>query len=258
MNTYKLVVSYNGTRYSGWQIQPKPEKTVQGEINQALEILSKSKDIKTMGSGRTDTGVHAWGQMVKVTLPIFIPADSLMKGLNTMLPADIRVVRSETCHESFHPTKDAKSKEYRYIMFEGDNLPPFWEGRATLVKPGVDWKLVRETLNYFVGEKDFVNFSTKGTPVHSTVRTISRALLIEKTVSDFGSFQIDHESLREISLEGSGFLKQMVRLIVGAALSVGRGKRELDQLNDFFNCEVDHKFAAVAPADGLYLNKVFY
>jgi tRNA pseudouridine38-40 synthase len=258
LNTYKIKISYIGCGYEGWQIQPLPSKTIQRELNKALEVLTKGQKVTTIASGRTDSGVHALGQVVKATLPFPINAESLIRGLNSHLPSEIRVLMCEECDETFHPVRDALSKTYRYLLFEGDVLPPLLIGRVTLVRPGVDWPLLEKGIERFIGEKNFVNFSTKGTLVSTTVREIFSSQLITGSVSNISGLDFSHPKLREIQFKGSGFLKQMVRLLVGSALIIGRGKRDASELEYYFDDVRNDKFGPVAPPDGLYLDTVEY
>lgn len=258
MITYKIIISYNGQGFEGWQIQPAPKKTIQGELNKALSKITKSSDIRTMGSGRTDSGVHAVAQVVKAELPFAIDALGLKNALNSHLTKKIRIASCEECDESFHVVKDAKSKCYRYLIYEGEELPPFLEGKATLVRPGIDWELVEQALHEFIGVHDFINFSTKGTPVLTTTREILSANLIKKDISSLGSLSLSSEYLRELRFVGTGFLKQMVRLIVGALISAGQGKVSSIQIREYLTELKSDKVGPVAPADGLYLNHVTY
>jgi len=254
---YKLKISYQGTRYEGWQVQPAPRKTVQGELNKALKKIFKSDDIYTLGSGRTDSGVHALGQVVKVIAPFFIEESSLKKALNSFLNLDIRVVDLSRS-EDFHPTIDAISKTYNYVFYQGDSLPPFLESRVCLIKEGLDWKKMEDASRFFIGTHDFINFSTKGTPVKTTVREIFD-ISFEYGRADFFDFELCSSQVITVSFKGKGFLKQMVRLLVGALLESGKGKIDTKEIKEHLTCEaIDDKLGPVAPGHGLYLREVIY
>ena len=254
---YKLKISYVGTRYLGWQIQPDTLKTVQGQLNHILSKISKSTDISTMGSGRTDSGVHALGQIVKANIPLEIDPLKLMKGLNSQLPADIRVTDACLCEEGFHPVRDALWKRYSYYFYVGGVMPPSANQIVTWERARFDEGLFRAALKEFVGTHDFLNFSTKGTLVKSTVRTVYSAELDE--VSGFFPYQSEYKGqLYRASFVGNGFLKQMVRLLVGAAFMSSRGKITPDNISAFFQQDTIEKLGPVASADGLYLEHVEY
>lgn len=258
LNTYKIIISYHGQGFEGWQIQPEPKITIQGELNKALLKITKSSEIKTMGSGRTDSGVHAIAQVVKAELPFSIDPHGLRNALNSHLTKKIRVLSCEACPVSFHVVKDAKSKCYRYLIYEGEELPPFLEGRATLVRPGIDWQSVDIAMKEFVGVHNFINFSTKGTAVLTTTREILTADLVKRDIDALGDLSLSSDHLRELRFVGTGFLKQMVRLIVGTLISAGQGKVTTIQIREYLKEVKNDKLGPVAPADGLYLDHVTY
>lgn len=252
--SYKALVSYDGESYLGWQIQPEKLKTVQGQINHCLEKITKSDQISSLGSGRTDSGVHALAQVVKLNIPFAIEEASLMKAMNSHLPHNIRVLEVKPSDEDFHPVRDALWKRYIYFFSIGEILPPHAFGKVTHVRQALDLEKVKEALTYFVGEHDFVNFSTKGTEVKSTIRTLHSAKLT--TIESFYPYQND--VIYKFSFEGSGFLKQMVRLLVGAAFMCGKGKVDPCEIASFFQEDTTRKLGPVAPPDGLYLEHVEY
>lgn len=254
--SYKLTISYQGASFEGWQVQPEPHRTIQGHLNSALRKISKSEDIVTLGSGRTDSGVHALAQVVHARIPIHINEDALKKALNSHLPKTIRIIESVLCEKKFHPIRDAVSKRYDYLLYEGEEVPPFLHGMVTQVKGSCDWSRVESALEEFLGEHDFINFSTKGTEVTTTIRTIFEVKL--STSLPEGHYFKHERGLRVISVKGSGFLKQMVRLIVGTALAAGYGKISNNDIVEYLKEKKVDKLAAVAPADGLYLAKVDY
>ena len=135
LNYYQLTLAYQGANYLGWQLQPVDQgKTIQGELNSALEIISKRQLVKTTGSGRTDAGVNATAQVVKVTMDLEIDTNSLKSALNSLLPLDIRVISAKKCAESFHPIFDAIDKEYHYYFQVAENISPFLKDRITLFR----------------------------------------------------------------------------------------------------------------------------
>jgi len=256
LNTYKLTVSYNGAGFLGWQTQVEESKTIQGQINQALRKIAKSDEVKSLGSGRTDAGVHALAQVVKVDLPLSIEPEGLKKALNSHIDSQIKVIKAEECPETFHPVRDAHWKEYCYLFSFGENngLPHFNELK-THFKGDLDIDLMRMACKKFVGEHDFQNYFTVGTDVNSTVRRILHCDIEKATEFPISSHSEDFYLLR---IKGTGFLKQMVRLIMGALVNVGKGKLSPAQIENSLSSKLDKKLGAVAPAEGLYLARVNY
>jgi tRNA pseudouridine38-40 synthase len=254
---YKFIVSYDGTLFEGWQIQKAHQRTVQGEINKALKKISKSDNVLTLGSGRTDSGVHALTQVVKCTMTLDIEPDALKRALNSHLPEEIRVMECDHCSADFHPVRDAKWKTYQYIFYEGEVLPPHHRHLMTHLDRPVDWDKASEALELFRGRHDFINYSTKGTEVKSTVREIFDVSL---QISQFDPIYHKESSGRviKLSVTGNGFLKQMVRLIVGTVIAAANDKVGHQQILTSFKGELDRKLGAVAAPQGLYLMHVEY
>lgn len=255
MHHYRATIAYKGTRYLGWQIQPKGE-TIQGHINRALEIISKSSEVRSMGSGRTDAGVHALGQVARFDIPLSIDPSGLMRGMNSHLPEDIRVLECQQSHADFHPTYQAESKFYSYFFTLSDAVDPFLHELMPNYSFSFDESRAREACAQFVGTHDFTNFYTEGTEVNSTVRTIFGCELI-KHAPGTGPI-LSQRPFYEIKVHGSGFLKQMVRLLVGSIWNVARRKIDASLIKDSL-CDVRKpRIAAVAPPEGLYLMRVVY
>ena len=256
MHSYKLLISYCGKEYFGWQIQQADQVTIQGTLNEALAKISKSSQVQTIGSGRTDAGVHALGQVVKAEMPLLIEPQALLRALNSHLPSDIRVKEVAQAPTDFHPIYSAKKKEYIYL-FNWEVAPtPFQDKLVTHVPYNLDLKKMQEACKIFVGEYDFCNFYTFGTDVKSTVRTIYSAS-IEPYSAD--AFQAHLPSVYAFRVEGNGFLKQMVRLLIGTIWEAGRGKIQLSEIESYLKGQsFPKKLAAVAPPDGLYLSRVDY
>ncbi len=257
MNTYKILLSYSGLGFEGWQIQPKGHKTIQGELNKALEKICKSKEVQTLGSGRTDSGVHAVGQVVRLAIPIEIEPNALKRALNSHLPAAIRVLKCEEISADFHPVRDVRWKEYQYFLFCGEVLPPVKAGHWTHCIYNLDLDKMRQAIKAFEGRHDFINFSTKGTEVSSTVREIF-SCNIECLTPELETGPWGEGQLIKFSFVGEGFLKQMVRLLVGTLINAGRGKVVKGDIEEFLVSAKETKLAAVAPPDGLYLKHVEY
>lgn len=255
MNIYKLIVQYKGTRFLGFQVQSQGE-TIQGQINQALKTLTKAENTKSVGSGRTDAGVHALAQVVRIEIPINVPEDGLMRGLNSLLPLDIRIVKAERCTLDFHPIFSARSKEYNYVFSNNALISPFATELITHFPFDLNIELMKEGCKIFCGEHDFINYQCTGTNVASTVRTIHSCQL--EHFSSEGHWKALMDDYYVLKIVGSGFLKQMVRLMMGALWSLGREKITLEDLKKSLNGPCSSRLGATAPPQGLYLVEVHY
>ncbi len=251
MNFYKITVCYKGTNYLGWQIQDDQKKTIQGEINKALISLCNSEDIKTLGSSRTDAGVHAIGQVFRAIIPIKLPLSALVLGLNSFLPPDIQILKAEFSSPDFHPVGDAKWKEY-YYYYSQETPTPFEKDLIAEYSYDLDFPQMEKAAKLFQGTHDFKNFQCVGTEVPTTIREIFEIELTqEKRVSPWGEIPIG-----VLRIRGEGFLKQMVRMIMGTLWSVGRGKVDLSRVKNAIEMKASERVGFVAPACGLYLNKI--
>lgn len=255
MNHYLLTIQYEGSRYSGWQVQAQG-LTIQGEFNKALAQVCKSDEVKSLASGRTDAGVHAFGQKVRVDIPLDIPPAKLVRALNTRLPSDIRVVEGVVVGPGFHPIRDSLWKEYIYVFSSEYRPTPFAAGRVSCRPYELDLKAMRDAAECFIGKHDFNNFRTVGTEVPDTVKTIEISDI--SLVRDEGHWARYCPEYYLYRVRGNGFMKQMVRLMVGAIWDAGRGRVSCGDIEDALSCVDNRKVAAVAPPDGLYLNEVFY
>jgi tRNA pseudouridine38-40 synthase len=236
-------MEYAGTRYSGWQIQ-KNARTVQGELHRALEAATRGRQFETYGSGRTDAGVHALGQVVHVDLPQALPPDTLVARINDELPHDINVLSAERVPPRFHARHSAVSRRYRYQLSRR---------RSAFEKPYVWW--VREPLDltrmraaaaHLVGFADFRSFTDDDPEEKST-----QVLLQELTLPEEGHLIIIH-------VTGSHFLWKMVRRIVGVLVGVGRGELKPADVAQLLTRESALVAKLTAPAAGLFLERVDY
>lgn len=252
---YKLKIQYKGTHYLGWQVQPESAgQTVQGEINRALAVVSKTAEVKSMGSGRTDAGVHALGQIAKVSIPLQIAASNLVKALNVNLPDDIRVVEAQDCESEFFPTIHAISKEYHYRFTAQRGFTAFQNDLIVNHPFELDLKMMNEACKLLIGEHDFSNYYCEGTDVSSNIRRIFECEILEVSQSGFEMLP-PHYVFRIV---GSGFLKQMVRLLMGAIWNVGRGKLSLEDFRSSLSAIRIARLGPVAPPQGLYMVRVNY
>ena len=251
----KLVLSYDGADFSGWQVQPG-RPTVQGALAAALERVTGAR-VLPQGSGRTDAGVHALAQVASCALESdsAIPAQNLVRALNDLLPPSVRVLSVEDAPPEFHARHSARAKTYRYRIFRGTICPPFL-ARYVYHHPFLlDEETVRRAAPWVVGEYDFTSFAAVDpedhvaqapSPVRSTVRTIFSS-----------TWERQGEELI-YTVCGNGFLHHMVRNLVGTFLLVGKGSLDLEGFRHILESKSRSAAGATAPASGLYLVSVEY
>jgi tRNA pseudouridine38-40 synthase len=239
---YKLVLSYDGTDFCGWQRQPE-DRTVQGVLEDALAKISGTR-IAVVGAGRTDAGVHAQGQVASFKADIKFQTSELQRALNAVLPADVRVLSLSKAPPDFNARKMARSKVYRYRIFNGRRISPFLV-RYVLHWPGpLDIEKMSAAARLFFRQADFTAFSSNR--LLHPVRRVFRSEIKKKG--------------KEIvyTIEADGFLRYMVRTIVGTLLEVGRGRMKPEQIDEIFRRNRRSLAGPTAPAKGLYLVKVVY
>lgn len=213
-NNLVLIIEYDGTNYFGWQSQPN-RRSVQSVLTQALSSIL-NQPIVLHASGRTDAGVHALGQVANCRVELTLEIPTLFRALNSYLPPDIRVTHLQEVSSSFNARKDATGKEYHYWMYCGYQFPVFL--RHHMFYPGnfqIDWPLLKECINLFVGEYDFTAFSASGSSVINMVREIHQF--------DVYDFKNGFLSFRIV---GNGFLYKMVRILLGEIWMVQLGKKD--------------------------------
>lgn len=242
----KLIVAYDGSAFAGWQSQTH-RNTVQDEIERAIHRISGAH-LRVHGAGRTDTGVHALAQCAHVDLPDRrLPAARWVKALNGVLPATIRVLRSRYVSEKFHARFSAKGKTYCYRIWTAPILPPLELNRAWHIPAALDLKLLTTAGKKFVGKHDFAAFAAnRGKPEENTVRTI-RSLTVRGRTPKIS-----------IEIRGDGFLYKMVRLMVGSMVQVALGKAEIAEIEANLRSGRPNRSRVAAPAEGLYLIRVWY
>ncbi len=238
---------YDGTAYSGWQIQPH-SLSVQQLVQDAVRTLVR-EEVNVIGSGRTDAGVHALCQVAHFRTTSQHDATSLLKGLNGLLPKDIRVKEVQEVENSFHAQKSATGKEYHYRFAIGPYVSPFHRNYVWHLTYRLDLELLKSAAALFVGTHDFRSFANsanKGAAAKNSVRTITK---LEFVPTDEGFTLV---------FVGNGFLYKMVRNIVGSLIQVASGKKPLSYISDTFNAK-DRRVACMsAPPQGLFLMKVYY
>ena len=239
-----LKIEYDGTLYSGWQAQLNA-KSIQGEIEAAIKKVF-DKDVRVIGAGRTDAGVHAYGQCAHFDLDTDIPGERFSYILNQQLPDDIRIRGSYETDETFHARKSAKGKHYRYVIYNERIENAIGRQYSYHVPYVLDLERMQEAAGYFIGEHDFSAFRTTGSNLVGTVRTI-HSLDVTK---DGAYINID--------VFGNGFLYNMVRIIAGTLIYVGEGKIDPGDIKDIIESG-DRRMAGItAPARGLHLVEVLY
>lgn len=245
MGTIKLTIAYEGTEFSGYQRQAQGERTVQGELEKALQRLTGQVP-KLIAAGRTDAGVHAKGQVVSFTSTARIPVDRWPAALNANLPPDIIVYQAEAVPSSFHARYSAKTKTYQYIVSRR-RWPDLFLRRFSYHYPyALNVAKIQEAAAALVGEHDFKGFAAAGSPVVTTVRRLERV-----AVEEVG------EELY-FTLTGNGFLYKMVRNIVGTLLLVGSGKAEPTLVREILDRGDRRAAGPTAPPQGLTLMSVEY
>ncbi|MFP4372618.1 MAG: tRNA pseudouridine(38-40) synthase TruA [Halanaerobium sp.] len=243
---YKIIVEYDGSNYSGWQIQKNTRQTIQQKLEDALTKINKSR-VQVTGAGRTDAGVHAAGQSANFFLDVDIPLHKIPIALNTELPADIICKKAEKVDQDFHARYDARGKKYRYRILNSNFNSVFVRNFVYNVYKKLDLEIMQKAAEYFEGCHDFAAFCAAGSSVDSTVREIH-------------SLDIYAADNNEIWMDviGNGFLYNMIRILAGTLIETGLGKRTLSEL-DYILQSCDRNNAGfTAPAQGLTLIEVFY
>ena len=246
MRRLKATISYDGTGFAGYQVQPG-ERTVQLELEKVLSVMHKGETVKVIASGRTDARVHAMGQTIHFDTLLSIPCDKYMKALNVQLPRDIRVHAVEEVTSDFHARYGVEGKRYRYI-WDTSKVPSPFRRHYTVETNGVkpDVELMTKAAKEIVGEHDFSCFCAANTNVVDKVRTVHRL-----------DFEWHGEELHMI-IEGNGFLYNMVRIIAGTLWGVGTGKYTAQDVAAMIASEDRRTAGKTAPPQGLYLERVFY
>lgn len=243
----RMTIAYDGTAYGGWQRQ-KNAVTVQQKLEEAFWTLFHER-VTADASGRTDAGVHAWGQVAAVTLEHPIPAERLALALNSQLPPDIRVLSAEEAPADFHPQFQAKRKTYRYTFYNGPFLPPQYRFYMAHIHEELDLERMKQAARTLIGEHDFAALSSAQRTSRTSIRTIYEA----KIYTDPADSRVVH-----MEVTGNGFLYNMVRIIAGTLADIGRGRMEEETLREAM-AQKDRTLAGVtAPPQGLSLMRVEY
>ncbi len=266
----KLTLEYDGTDFKGWQVQsglepgadaPGAVRTVQGTVEQALR-LAAGESIRIAGASRTDTGVHALGQVASFLFSdeILLPTSHICQALNANLPKDVSAIHAEEIDLDFHPQRDAAGKIYTYSMVSRRERPGIYRRTNWHVRFLLDVERMRQAAQALIGVHDFTSFASRLADTQATRAEDGKDAL--ETVREIKRIEFhedpDYSGRIVMQIEGSGFLYLMVRTIVGSLVDVGRSYRSVDWLGEVLAAQDRRKAGPTAPAHGLCLKKVLY
>jgi tRNA pseudouridine38-40 synthase len=251
MTAFRITLSYDGTGFVGWQRQANGV-SIQALIEDALRALD-GRDVTVAGAGRTDAGVHALGQVAGFTIARALEPDALVRALNAHLPHGVRVLTAEEAPAAFHPRFGATAKRYRYRLWHDEVMSPFERAYAWHVPGPLDVEAMRAAARLLEGRHDFAAFQATGSSVATTEREIASSLVLGPFAD--GS---DHEPLVVYEVTGSGFLRHMVRIIVGSLVEIGRGRRPVEWIERVIASRDRASAGPTAPPQGLFLVWVGY
>lgn len=246
MKRVMLTVAYDGSAYSGWQVQPNAD-TIEGQLNKHLRELL-GEEITVIGASRTDAGVHALCNLAVFSTNARIPAEKISYALNQRLPQDIRIQKSEEVAEDFHPRKVETRKTYEYCIYHAKFANPILEKYSYFVYVPLDLEKMKQAAKMLVGTHDFAGLSTYKPEVTNTIRTITKIEILTEHPWE----KKDCELIR-IRVTGNGFLYNMVRIIVGTLVAIGRGQMDIERMEQALKTGNRELAGPTAPAQGLML-----
>jgi len=244
--TFRLSLEYDGREFAGWQLQSAGQRTVQGTLQEAFQRVTGC-EVRVIGAGRTDAGVHAEGQVASVVVETELAPERLRRALNGVLPPDLAVWECALAPEGFHARYQARSKLYRYRIWNGESRSPLRAARAHPVPSALDVEAMRRAAALLLGTHDFAAFRTAGSSVHSTVRTLERLDVVAEPRGEI-----------DLLVAGDGFLRQMVRILAGTLIEVGLGRRDAAGLPAVLAARERSRAGPTAPAQALTLVRVSY
>jgi tRNA pseudouridine38-40 synthase len=244
--TFRFTLEYDGTYFEGWQAQGEGRRTVQGELEAALGRVT-GRRYRIAGAGRTDAGVHAEGQVASTVLDTRLTPAELQRALNAVLPPDVAVASLEIVSDAFHARRDARAKLYRYAVWNNAVRSPRRERTHHAVAAPLDLEAMRAAAKSLLGTHDFAAFQAAGSSVRTRVRTLTR-------------LDLEGEAGWEVFfwVQGSGFLRHMVRNLVGTLLEVGLGRRPPEDVARVLARKERLAAGPTAPARGLSLVRIDY
>jgi tRNA pseudouridine38-40 synthase len=259
----KLVLSYDGSAYVGWQRQTSGQ-SIQGLIEDALSRIDGAP-VVVAGAGRTDAGVHALGQVASARVTTTLDQLTLKRALNAILPSDVRVICVEDAADEFHARFSASGKTYEYWIWQGDVVPPFLRASCWQIARPLDVAAMDAAARLLEGRHDFGAFQSTGSRVKTSVRTIWSARVAIGTVRSAGfasPFESDSGAQDGhpvvVRLEADGFLRHMVRAVVGTLVEVGDHRRDVDSIGRLLDCANRGEAGPTSPPHGLVLVRVHY
>jgi tRNA pseudouridine38-40 synthase len=245
MQRLNCILSYDGTAFSGYQIQPN-HRTVQAVIEEVLKKMHKGNPVRIFASGRTDAGVHAVGQSIHFDTSLHIPMNKWKLALNSLLPEEISIQHVQRVSSNFHARYDVKNKEYRYKVSLLRDRDVFMRNYHYHYPYQLDYIAIKEAIKYLVGTHDFTSFCSAKTEVEDRLRTIYEIEFFEE------------DDLLIFRFVGNGFLYNMVRIMVGTLLEIGQGMKRPEEIVSILEQRDRSKAGKTAPGNGLYLWKVNY
>jgi tRNA pseudouridine38-40 synthase len=248
---FRLLIQFDGTDFHGWQVQDNL-RTVQGDLERVLTLLNGEEPVHVSGSGRTDAGVHAEGFVANVKINRAFTPERLLKAINGNLWADLRILQVEKAPDDFHARFSAKGKTYLYRVVNAPVISPFWARYALHEARPLDVGRMNQAARLFLGTHDWTAFSAANAEVEHRVRTVT-----ELTVESIWDRRAN-AAIIEFRITGEGFLRYMVRSIVGTLLEVGRGEKDFDTIQTAIIGGNRNLAGATAPAHGLTLLQVHY
>ncbi len=244
MRNIRLTLCYDGTRYRGWQRLPGTDNTIQGKLETALSRILQ-EEIQISGSGRTDAGVHAKAQIANFHCESIMPAEEMLDSLRKYLPEDIGVISCRDCAERFHARLNAKEKTYRYRIWNSETPCVFDRRYVAVMAETLNISAMEQAARLLLGEHDFSAFCTNAKMKKSTVRKL-HSIEIRRVGEEV-----------QLTFAGNGFLQNMVRILVGTLVEVGRGERSVESIPTLLGAKRS-KAGFLAPAQGLCLEEVCY
>lgn len=241
----RLLIAYDGTRFLGWQRQ-KESSTIQGTIEGILSRITQEK-ISLNGAGRTDAGVHAWGQVANFRTTSDLTAMKIETALKALLPGDIAIRQVQEVASTFHARYSSKAKIYDYWIRNQTQVVPFFRHYVWFVREPIDIALLKDGLSLLIGEQDFSSFQSQGSEVAHAVRTIYRADFLPMP---WGGFRL--------RFKADGFLRHMIRNMVGVLIRVGLKRISMEEFKKIIQSKDRSRAGEMAPAQGLFLRKVLY
>jgi len=244
MRNIKLTIEYEGKDYNGWQKQPN-HLNIQGEIERAIQNVTR-QEVELIGSGRTDSGVHAFGQVANFKIETDFPIEKMATAINSQLKKSIRIIKAEEVPLDFHSRYHCHQKTYGYFIDNSEQGTAIYRNITYHISQPLDVEAMQKAANYLVGEHDFSSFKSSGTSSKSSVRIIYSAKIVKE------------QERVAIILTGNGFLYNMVRIISGTLVEVGLGNIEPEEVKNILEAKNRQMAGKTLPAQGLFLMSVDY